>query len=297
MKFGLDLQTINLNKKVRQVFVSFNHYSHTNQMLNYMSKKVLSLFSLLLAVLVPKISNAAAKLDFYQIKIYHLKTTEQESQVDAYLRDAYVPALHRAGISGVGVFKPITDPAKAADEKLIYVLIPFSSRDDFFKLEAKLNKDQKYQQDGSAYLDAKYNNPPYNRIETILLNAFEKSPNFSIPNLSTAKKDRVYELRSYEGPTEKISANKIRMFNSGDEVGLFKRLGFNAVFYGEVLAGSAMPNLMYMTTFENRAERDKHWDTFGKDNNWKKLSAMPEYQNNVSKGNTWLLYPTDYSDI
>lgn len=261
-----------------------------------MSKKVLLLFSLLLAVVVPQISKAA-RLDFYQIRIYHLKTAEQESRVDAYLRNAYIPALHRTGILGVGVFKPINDPAKVAEERLIYVLIPFSSRNDFFKLDARLNKDQKYQQDGAGYLDAKYNSPPYTRIETILLNAFEERPKFNTPKLSAAKKDRVYELRSYEGPTEKISANKIRMFNSGGEVGLFTRLGFNAVFYGQVVAGSAMPNLMYMTAFENRADRDKHWDAFGKDDYWKKLSAMPEYQNNVSKGNTWFLYPTDYSDL
>ncbi|HKG08026.1 MAG TPA: NIPSNAP family protein [Pedobacter sp.] len=261
-----------------------------------MSKKLLLLFSLLI-VLVPHISKAAAKLDFYQIKIYHLKTAEQESRVDQYLMDAYLPALHRAGISRIGVFKPIAEAGKTSEEKLIYVLIPFASRDDFFKLDAKLSKDEKYQQDGTGYLDAKHNNPPYSRMETILLNAFEKSPRFNQPNLSAAKKDRVYELRSYEGPTEKISANKIRMFNSGDEVGLFKRLGFNAVFYGQVVAGSSMPNLMYLTTFENRTDRDKHWDAFGKDEYWKKLSGMPEYQNNVSKGNTWFLYPTDYSDI
>lgn len=271
-------------------------YSNTDQILNYMLKKVL-LFSLLLAVLIPQISNAAAKLDFYQIRIYHLKTAEQESRTDKYLKEAYLPALHRAGISSIGVFKPIADTAKVTEEKLIYVLIPFASRDDFFKLDDKLSKDGKYQQDGADYLDARYDNPPYTRMETILLNAFEKSPKFNLPDLSAAKKDRVYELRSYEGPTEKISANKIRMFNSGDEVGLFKRLGFNAVFYAQVVAGSAMPNLMYMTTFENRADRDQHWDVFGKDDYWMKLSAMPEYQHNVSKNNTLFLYPADYSDI
>jgi hypothetical protein len=62
------------------------------------------------------------------------------------------------------------------------------------------------------------------------LNAFEKSPKFNLPNLSAAKKDRVYELRSYEGPTEKVSANKIRMFNSGDEVGLLNTLALMQSF-------------------------------------------------------------------
>lgn len=95
--------------------------------------------------------------------------------------------------------------------------------------------------------------------------------------------ERVYELRSYEGHTEKIYRNKVEMFNAGDEVGLFKRLGFNAVFYGEVLSGANMPNLMYMTTFENKASRDAHWKLLWTMPNGKPFSAMPEYKNNVLK--------------
>jgi len=87
------------------------------------------------------------------------------------------------------------------------------------------------------------------------------------------------------------------MFNQGDEIGLFKKLNFNAIFYGEVLAGSKMPNLMYMTSFENKADRDEHWKTFGNDPYWKKLSAMPEYQNNVSHIDISFLYPVEYSDF
>jgi hypothetical protein len=263
-----------------------------------MAKKALLSFLLLLFILVPAISKAVVSADFYQLRIYHLKTAEQQNRVEAFLKDAYLPALHRAGINNIGVFKPIANgDAEKADDLQVYVLIPFTSTADFFKLDAKLNNDKKYLQAGADYLDAKYNNPPYQRIETILLNAFVSQPRLKVPQLKSAKKDRVYELRSYEGPTEKISANKIDMFNAGGEVALFKRLGFNAVFYGEVVAGSAMPNLMYMTTFENRAERDNHWQLFGKDAGWKALSARADYQNNVSKGDKWLLHPTDYSDI
>jgi len=78
---------------------------------------------------------------------------------------------------------------------------------------------------------------------------------------------------------------------------LFKRLNFNAIFYSEVVAGSKMPNLMYMTSFENRADREDHWKNFVNDPYWKKLSALPEYQNNVSHIDITFLYPTDYSDF
>jgi hypothetical protein len=87
------------------------------------------------------------------------------------------------------------------------------------------------------------------------------------------------------------------MFNEGGEVPLFKRLGFNAVFYADVISGSHMPNLMYMTSFENRAAREEHWKSFSADPEWKKLVALPEYQHNVSKAEVILCHAADYSDL
>ena len=87
------------------------------------------------------------------------------------------------------------------------------------------------------------------------------------------------------------------MFNQGGEIELFKKLGFNAVFYASVLAGAHMPNLMYMTSFENKAARDQHWKTFGDDPFWKHLSAQPEYQHNVSHIDIVFLHPTEFSDL
>ncbi|MFP5080530.1 NIPSNAP family protein [Pedobacter sp. JCM 36344] len=240
----------------------------------------------------------SASKDLYQIKIYHLKNAEQELVVESYLEKAYLPALHRAGISKAGVFKNIKSPsADKKDELLIYVLVPYKSADDIVKTELKLDKDKIYNEVGAGYLNAAYNMVPYDRIETILINAFEMSPRFNLSAVTASKAERVYELRSYEGPTEKLYKSKVKMFNTGDEIGLFKRLGFNAVFYGSVIAGSRMPNLMYMTTFANKADRDKHWDAFVNDSQWKTLSAMEEYKNTVSKSTITFLYPTDYSDI
>ena len=239
----------------------------------------------------------ASKIDFYQIKIYHLKTDTQEKTVDDYLQKAYLPALHRAGIAKVGVFKPVVSELATVTEKLIYVFIPLKSFNTILELDKKLSKDQQYAVDGKNYLDAVYSDTPYERLESIVLKAFEDAPNFMLPKLKSPMKERVYELRSYEAPTEKYFQNKVQMFNKGDEIGLFKRLNFNAVFYGEVISGSRMPNLMYLTTFENKADRDAHWKAFSADDYWKKLSAMPEYQHNVSKNDTKFVYPTDYSDI
>jgi hypothetical protein len=57
-----------------------------------------------------------------------------------------------------------------------------------------------------------------------------------------------------------------------------------------------MPNLMYMTTFNNKVDREARWKTFGSDAEWKTLSVMPEYQHTVSKIDICFLRPTSYSD-
>ncbi len=241
-------------------------------------------------------ATVAPKREYYEIKIYHVTSKAQEERVERFLKDAYVPALHRAGISKVGVFKPV-EADTANFGKRIYVLIPYKSLEQFGKLTEDLQKDKQFETSGADYLNAPFNDLPYARLESILLSAFSGMPQLEVPKHNTPVGERIYELRSYEGHTEKISKNKIKMFNDGDEVGLFKRLGFNAVFYGEVIAGSRMPNLMYMTTFANKASRDEHWDAFRVDSQWKTLSGMSEYKNNVSKIDIFFLHPTEYSDI
>jgi hypothetical protein len=250
---------------------------------------------LALAIFTTKTASAKDKKDFYEIKIYQLRSDSQIARIDSFLKDAYLPALHKAGIEKVGVFKPIAnDTAKI---KLMYVFIPLKSLEQFYELPATLDKDATLATAGKNYYEAAFNNVPYQRMETILLEAFPMHPNFEVPALTSSTKDKVYELRSYEGPTEKMYASKVKMFNTGGEVALFKRLDFHAVFYASVIAGSHMPNLMYMTSFENMDARNAHWKTFGNDPEWKKLSAMPEYQNNVSHIDITFCHAADYSDF
>ncbi len=233
--------------------------------------------------------------DFYQIKVYGLSTNEQVAHVDDFLQHAYLPALHRQGISDIGVFKNIG--IDTAAQKKIFVWISMHSLEQLSMLEDALDSDAAYQKNAYTYLTASYTAPAYDRFETIVLRAFDKLPHFKKPALAGEISQRVYELRSYEASSETYYKKKVEMFNAGGEVALFARLKFNAVFYAEVLAGSHMPNLMYMTSFDNMQSRDAHWKTFGDDPEWKKLSALPEYQHTVSKADILLLFPAPYSEI
>ncbi|WP_340110918.1 NIPSNAP family protein [Maribellus mangrovi] len=256
------------------------------------SKK--TLFGIIvLTILFSSVSSIAR--DYYQIKIYTLASKAQESVVDDYLRDAYLPALHRAGIKTVGVFKPIEEDPAAGTK--IFVFIPLKNLGQIESVDDKIFEDKEYLKNGEAYLDAKHDNPPFVRIESVLLRAFEKHPDFFVPAYKTPKSDQIFELRSYQGPTEKLWRRKVHMFNEGGECALFKKLQFNAVFYGEVISGSDMPNLMYMTSFPDKKSNDEHWEAFRNHPDWKTLTDKSEYANTVSHIDKWLCHPTAYSDI
>jgi len=240
-------------------------------------------------------SHAFDRREFYEIRTYYFENKQHESQLDDYLQNALLPAFERLNIRKTGVFKPIANDTSAL--KKVILLIPFKQMKQFLSLEEKLGNDKQYLVKGNDYINSLYLASPYKRMEKVLLKAFSDMPVSKKPVLKSSLSERVYELRSYESATEKIYKNKVEMFNEGGEIALFEQLGFNAIFYGEVLAGSKMPNLMYMTSFENMEVRNEHWKTFSASPVWKKLSADPQYQNNVSKIDIILMRSTSYSRL
>ncbi|MFK7812504.1 MAG: NIPSNAP family protein [Maribacter sp.] len=236
----------------------------------------------------------AQSQEYYQLKIYSFETDAEQSTTDDYLENAFLPALKKFDIQNVGVFKP--RPTDSITPKKTFVLIPFKSLVQFQLIDDALAADNAYKKAGEKYLSAAHDNAPYQRIESTLMKAFIDMPQMQASKLDGPRKDRIYELRSYEAATEELYKKKVDMFNAGGEVTLFDRLGFNAVFYAEVLSGPTMPNLMYMTTHANQESRDANWKAFVDSPEWTKLKVIPKYQNTVSKNVTLFLYPTEYSD-
>ncbi|HVY76303.1 MAG TPA: NIPSNAP family protein [Puia sp.] len=239
---------------------------------------------------------AFAQKDIYEIKVFLLKSTDQVNATDRYLKEAYLPAMHRLGVGHIGVFKPLSNDTAAVQK--IYVLTPYHSLQAWQKLGASLEQDAAYKQAAGSFINADTGHLPFVRIESILLEAFPTHTQITPAGLPL-NSETLYELRSYESPTLRLHERKVTMFNQGDETGLFKRLGFNAVFYADVLSGARMPNLMYMIVFNNAQSREEHWKAFGNDPQWKKISADPQYQNaiSVSHIDSILMHRTDYSDL
>ena len=232
--------------------------------------------------------------NFFELRVYEYKTEKQQSVIDQYLKDAFKPYMQSKGIHKIGVFSAITNDTAAV--KRMYVLIPYKDLNQIPQMHRGLISDKEVAEKGAEYLNAGMESPAYTRMITYLLEGFRFAPTLMLPKLNSPLEDHIYELRSYEGPSEKKYLKKVEMFNEGGETDIFSRLNFNPVFYGETISGPTMPNLMYMTCFENMKDRDAHWAAFRDDSQWKELLTRKEFDKTVSKNVTLFLKARPYSD-
>ncbi len=232
--------------------------------------------------------------EYYELRRYQLQSGPQHPLADAYFRDALIPALNRLGISPVGVFS--IDIGEGSPS--LTVLMPSASLETLVTAEFRLEQDAEYLKAGAPFLNAPAKQPAYVRMESSLMLAFEGMPKLTVPRATAEHGARVFELRTYESPTDQDHKRKVEMFNSG-EFDIFEKAGFWQVFYGDTVVGSRMPNLTYMIGFPDLAERAKMWKAFGSVPEWKKLSGSARYnfEEIVSNITNVILSPTAYSQI
>jgi hypothetical protein len=259
-----------------------------------MKQVILRLYGIIL--LTAFFMQGYSQKEIFEMRVYKMKTADQIQATDYYLENAYLPVLHRMGIKNIGVFKPISNDTALI--KQIIVIVPYISLDVWNKMKSNIETDPTYPNYAKAFNDADTAHLPYIRIESTIMEAFPDQTKI-IPTTLKSNPDALYELRSYESPTEELHRIKVDMFNAGGEVALFKRLDFQAVFYADVLSGSRMPNLVYMVVFENMASHDQHWKEFGASKEWKTISVDPKYRNNISVSHidSFIMHRTSYSDL
>jgi hypothetical protein len=237
---------------------------------------------------------APAGREFYELRLYHLRKGAMQKRFEDYCRDAAIPATNRAGVGPVGVFNVVAGP----DSATVYVLLTYKSIESFLALPDRLRDDAEYQKAGAEFINAPASDPPYLRVESSLLSAFEAMPKLAVPSLAAAKKPRLFELRTYESPGKKANKKKIEMFSKG-EIGIFRRTGLTPVFFGETLIGARLPNLTYMLVFENMVDRENKWAVFRSDDEWLKLKGKAEYSDAeiISNISNIFLRPAEYSQV
>jgi NIPSNAP len=233
-------------------------------------------------------ADAPKRQQYYELQYFQMKNGPQAQRTNEFFEKFYVPAIRKLGMPPVGFFNPVIG------EEAPYLMM-IVSHPDFASVETlndRLHADSEYRKGLEAYLGGDL---PYNRREVSLLKAFASMPVLQAP---PGNKSHIFEMRTYESNTSLTLDRKIKMFGDG-EMGIFKRLGMNPVFFGSARFGKNIPHLTYMLAYDDLAHRDSVWKAFGVDPEWQKLKAQPglsdaEIVSNIS--NT-ILRPTAYSQV
>ena len=231
------------------------------------------------------------KNNVYGLLYFYMRNGKEVERTTAYLGDVYLPAAKRHGVTA-GFFSPVVG------ERSPYILslAAYPSWSGIEKLHFEFAEDKDFQKGWDGY--NVIGEPAYERMEGILLYAFDKLPVMSVPPTEGRQTARIFELRTYESPSEKALGRKIKMFEDG-EAAIFKRLGMAPVLFGRNISGPRMPCLTYMLSFDDLAARDRLWRAFSSDPEWQKLRATPGLSDAeiVSNITNTILRPLPFSMI
>ena len=224
----------------------------------------------------------------YEMREYEMNFRGNRNLLLSYFEDALIPALGRIGVSNVGVFEEL---GKSMPSK-IYLLIPFNSMKHFSEHYELLSQDKEFQKGSTEFNSFPPEAQLFNRYVTELMIAFKGMPVLKVPDY----KERIFEVRQYEGYNDDAVRRKIMMFDD-EEIDLFYKTKLNPVFFGKVISGYNLPKLTYMLHFKNLEERDLNWKTFFEHPEWKRMLNDPKYANTVSRIDRRFLKPLEISQI
>jgi len=242
-------------------------------------------------------TSSSKQRQFYELRKYHLQSGPQVKLTESFVSEALIPALNRLGFRPVGAFHLDI----GSETPTLYVLIPGGSVEALLTADQKLVSDEQFMKAAEPFWSAPAAAPAFVRYESSVMMAFEGWPKLTVPpsaaQPAAQRGKRIFQLRTYESPSNGAHVRKVEMFHHG-EFEIFQKAGFFQVFYGDVL-GDRLPKLTYMLSFADQTELNAKWDVFRNDPEWKKLSGSPRYAYEaiVSNIDNLILSPTAFSQI
>ena len=231
---------------------------------------------------------------FLELKTWRLHNSGegQGKRVSEYLETGLFPALTRAGAKPVAAFGNLI----GQDGPYQVTLVQYASLAMMQDVLTKLAADEAHEK-ALAQLSAG-GGSPFVRLESTILRSLTVMPEAVVPTDAASRPARIFELRTYESQSMTALKKKVGMFNGG-EIGVFQRLGMRPVFIGEAIAGPRMPCIIYMLSYDNLDGREKHWQAFSADPEWKKISAPAELKDAEIVGNisNVMLRPLPFSPV
>ncbi|WP_213805605.1 NIPSNAP family protein [Granulicella sp. dw_53] len=246
------------------------------------------------ALLTSKVQASVPTRSFLEIKTWYLHNSHeaQAKRISDYLETGLFPALTRAGAKPIAAFSNLI----GADGPYLVTITQYPSlvalQDTLTKLAADETHEKASQQLSSGA------GMPFVTVESSLLHSLAILPEPAIPTDAASRPPRIFELRTYQSQSMSALNKKVGMFNNG-EIATFQRLGMRPIFIGESIIGPRQPNITYMLSFDNLDGREKLWQQFGSDPEWKRLSAPPELKDAeiVANISNTILRPLPFSPV
>jgi len=237
-------------------------------------------------------ANVPGQKEFIEVRKYTVKDAEKRTKLVELLDKALIPALNRQGLKPVGVFVPLEREARFANN--VFVVIPHKTTDTFVNLTAKLLTDAEYKKDAAPIFGTTSQDPVYTDCETFLLQGFPTAPAVEVPELGP---NRIFEWRLYRSFNIERNEAKIKMFDVGGELPLFREIGLNPIFFGDVIAGNRMPALMYLVGCPSPEAHAQSWRVFRDHPKWLAMRDLPEYADTATEIERVVLTPSPGSQI
>jgi hypothetical protein len=111
------------------------------------------------------------------------------------------------------------------DTPVLCLLIRSTSVESLVTAELQPAKDETFMKAAAPFWNAPATAPPFVRAESSLMIAFEGWPKLVVPPVTAQHGKRVFQLRTYESPTNQDHAIKVEMFHKG-EFDIFQKAGF-----------------------------------------------------------------------
>jgi len=243
-------------------------------------------FSLLTA---PYLEVSATKGKIYVARNYLLKNGTQLARWHKFMEQIALPELRKLQAPPSIYLEAMIAPHMPQT----MTIMEFESLDQWQSIQSPLASSAAYRQ-GFAQWEAG-DEPPYESYSERLLAATTFNPGLSLEANGPA---RIFEYRIYHSPAyRQLQALNERF--AGPEIAIFHRTGVKPILYTNALSGDALPNLTYLTPFENLGAREKAWASFTTDPEWLKLRAesVEKYGQISSVMHISLWRPAIYSPV
>jgi len=234
----------------------------------------------------------AAQREFVELRKYTVANADKRVQLVEILDRALIPALNRQGIRPVGVFVPIEREANYALN--VFVAIPHKTADSFVNANIRLVADAQFMRDAAPIFETTSRDPVYTNCDTSLLYNFPTMPVMEVPNLGP---NRVFEWRLYRSFNIERNVAKIHMFDQGGELPLFREIGLNPIFFGDVVAGTKLPAFEYIVGCPSLEAHAAAWNTFRTHPKWIAMRDLPEYADTATDIDRVVMTPSAGSQI